>query len=162
MAKHKKNEVVPIYLLVVDATPEFRVALQHTAYIAHKNNARLALLHVMEKEDFQHWGRIADKIHEESLAEAENLLFQAADTAREITGHIPVFYLQDGGTMESILEVIKEDKYIEKFILGGSTASSNPGPLVSYFTSKGLSELRVPLTIVPDSVDLSPFYDLSS
>ena len=44
------------------------------------------------------------------------------------------------------------DLSITKLILGGSVQSKSPGPLVSYFTGKGLSKLRVPLTIVPGNL----------
>ena len=149
------TDTLPVYLLVVDDTPEFRVALRYTAHSAKKNGARLALLYILDQEDFQHWGHIADKIHDEIMTEAYKLLFEAADLATEISGHMPAFYLQDGGKMDVILDIIKQDPLIEKFILGGNTSTSSAGPLVSYFTGKGLPELSVPLTIVPDTIDLS-------
>lgn len=144
----------PVYLLVVDDTPEFQVALHYTAHLAKKNGAHVALLHVMDQEDFQHWGTVAEKIHNEIVQEAKDLLLGAADVITQVSGCLPILYLQDGGQMDVILEIIKQDPTIEKFILGGSTTSSNAGPLVSYFTGKGLPELRVPLTIVPDTIDI--------
>lgn len=154
MAKKKTKKNVPVYLLVVDDTEEFQVALRYTAGMAKANDARISLLHVMDREDFQHWGTIEERMHEEYLKEAEGLLTSSADVIREISGECPGFYLEEGGRLDVILEIIQNDLSITKFILGGSTKSNNPGPLVSYFTSKGLSNLRVPLTIVPDSIEM--------
>lgn len=144
-----------VYLLVVDDSSEFQIALHYTAHLAKNNDAYVALLHVMDREDFQHWSTVEEQIHKEIVAEAENLLLSAADVVKKVCGRIPILYLQEGGHMDVILDVIKNELTIEKFILGGNTSSSTPGPLVSYFTSKGLADLRVPLTIVPDTFDIS-------
>ena len=39
---------------------------------------------------------------------------------------------------------------ISILVLGVSTQSSGPGPLVSHITSRGASTCRVPVTLVPD------------
>jgi hypothetical protein len=47
-----------------------------------------------------------------------------------------------------ITEVLARDHSIRRLVLGAGVGGT-PGPLVSYFTGKGLSQLPVPLTIVP-------------
>ena len=37
-------------------------------------------------------------------------------------------------------------------MLGAATKSDNPGPLISYLSSKGAARLRIPITIVPGSL----------
>ena len=39
---------------------------------------------------------------------------------------------------------------ISILVLGVSTQSSGPGPLVTHITSRGASTCRVPVTLVPD------------
>lgn len=149
-----KRQSYPVYLLVVDDTPEFEVALAYTARLAKKNCARVALLYVMAQEDFQHWGSIEQTMRTEYRKEATSLLYKAADVVKSESGMLPAFYLQEGGSIDTITETIQNDYVITRFVLGANTGSSSPGPLVSYFTGKGLNSLRVPLTIVPDTVDL--------
>ncbi len=149
----KRKAPLQVYLLVADETQEFQVALLYTAHLAVQNGARVALLHVMDQESFQNWGGIEERLHNEYLEEAEGFLCGAADVVKKISGQLPALYLQEGGRLDIISDIIQNDHSITKFILGGSTKSSNPGPLVSYFTGKGFVNLRVPLTVVPDSID---------
>lgn len=56
----------------------------------------------------------------------------------------------EGKKTDALVELIENDKTIKMLLLGGDTQGSAPGPLVSYFSGKGLGQLRVPLTIVPN------------
>ena len=144
----------PVYLVVVDKTAEFSVALKYICAVAKRNKARLALLYVMEREDVQTWLGIAQAIHDEYIHEAEELLTQACEIIRDENGWIPMVYLEEGGRPDVIVDVINNDPSIAHLVLGGDTHKSSPGPLVAYFTGKGLSKLRVPLTIVPGNLTL--------
>lgn len=151
----------PVYLLVVDRTEEFKVALAYAARLAQANGARVALLHVMDTEDFQHWGDVEKRMHEEYRAEAEKELWEAARTVNEISALFPALYLEEGGNIaQTVLDVLEHDPRITKLILGGAPQSGNPGPLVSYFSGKGLNRLNVPLTIVPGDIKESRLDDL--
>lgn len=154
MAKAKKQDTnVSTYLLVVDASEEFSVALRYAAKLAQSNGARLALLHVLDKEDFMHWAGIQDRMHEEYRVEAETELLKAAQVIVDISAMLPTLYLEEAGNLsQTVLDIIHADPNITKLILGGGTQSGGPGPLVSYFSGKGLNKLDVPLTIVPGNL----------
>ncbi len=144
----------PVYLLVVDNTDEFGVALHYAAKLALSNGAKLALLHVLEKEEFQHWGDIQDRMHEEYRAEAERELLEAAGVINSVAAMLPGLYLEESGNVsQMVLDIIDQDPSITKLILGGAAQSGGPGPLVSYFSGKGLNKLNVPLTIVPGNIE---------
>ena len=151
MSKKRKKPArdKDIYLVVADDTQGFQTALRYVSEAAKKNDARLAILHVMDERDFQPWAAIDKQIKGEQRDETESLLLDAARVAYDITGFISGIYVEGGGRFEKILEVIDKDSCIKKLVLGAEPQSNNPGPLVSYFTGKGLSRLNVPLTIIP-------------
>lgn len=149
----KKKTIAPVYLLVADETPEFTTALKHAAKLAEQSKADIAVLHVMEREELQILGGIQTIIHEELVEKAQALLDKAAKDIKALTGKTPLTYLEEGGRYGVIIDVINRNPSISKLILGGGTQTNSPGPLVSYFTHKGLSKLRVPLTIIPESMD---------
>lgn len=145
----KMTKKIPVYLLVADETEEFGTALHYAARLAKVQGARLAVLRVFEEPEIQPWGGIGRMMHYEYLHEAEDILHEACNKIIEATGKMPVVYLERDARKERIAEIIDEDPAITKLILGGNVHSNTPGPLVSYFTGKGLPKLRVPLTVVP-------------
>lgn len=143
-----------IFLLVADKSEEFSKALRYASRLAEYSHSRIGLAYIMEEQGFQHWGNIEQRMQEEMRKEAEQYLFDVATTVREITGQNPAFYIEQGNKAERLVHLINEDKTIRMLILGGDSHGS-PGPLVSYFSGKGLSQLRVPLTVVPGHLDMS-------
>ncbi|MCK5284313.1 MAG: hypothetical protein KAJ86_01860 [Alphaproteobacteria bacterium] len=143
----KENKAV--YLVVADETCGFQGALVYSARMAKKNDARLDILFVMESQDFQPWAGIAARLQGEQRSKIEQLLINAVETVYDMTGLVSSIHLEKGVLFETVLDVIDNNSCIELFVLGAEEQSGNPGPLVSYFTGKGLSSLSVPLTIVP-------------
>jgi hypothetical protein len=138
-----------IYLLVADRSEEFSIALLYAARLATSNDAHIALAYVIEKQDFQHWGNIEDRMRQEVRQDAEQFLFGIAKSISELTGQIPALYIEEGEKADVLVDLIDADHNIKTLILGGGMQGA-PGPLVAYFSSsKGLARLRVPLTIVP-------------
>lgn len=137
-----------VYLLVVDDSPEFEAALRRVQYLAFKNKGQIALLYVIEDEGYLHWKFIENRIQKDKREEAESLLWGIAQRIFESCGQRPAFYIKEGKTRQEVAEIIAQDPTIRALVLGAS--STNANPLISYFTGKGLSELNVPLVIVPD------------
>lgn len=158
MTKKKKTEIgrlrygEDVYLIIADETEEFQLALRYVALLARANLAKVAILYVMDKQDFQHWGGIESRMRWEQRYEGEKLIWAAAQAVHEISSTISALYLEEGGRLEVILDVLKRDLNIKMMVLAGSAQSGNPGPLVSYFTGKGLVQMPVPLTIVPGNL----------
>ena len=148
----KKKENNDIYMLVADETEGFQLALRYATNRAIFDSARLAIIYVMDKEDFQHWGGVEERIHEAHRQEATGILLEACEKVHALGGPCPVLYIEEGGRFERVHDVIAADDNIKRLILGSEPDSSSPGPLVDYFTSKGLPKLKAPLTIVPGNL----------
>lgn len=149
-----QKHVTPVYLLVADETPEFQTALKYAAYLAKAQKARLSILYLVEEPEIMPWGDIGRRMHYDALHEALDLVLSACDYAREVTGQMPCIYLEKHSHFDDIARIVEEDQNVTKLILGGDCRSKSPGPLVSYFTGKGLPKLRVPLTIVPGDMEV--------
>lgn len=150
-----------VYLVVCDDGDDFSIALRYAAYLAKSNRGHLALLYVTNADDFVYWGNVEERMRKEMREEAEKAAWSVAKRVSDINGMIPSLYLEEGDPKDIIVDVINRDLTIKRLILGGKTDSSDPGPLVSYFTGKGLSKLRVPLVLVPEHVDLESLEALS-
>jgi nucleotide-binding universal stress UspA family protein len=143
-----------IYLVVADETEEFNAALRYAARKAKSAGARVAILYVLnDDQGFLFWGRIEDRAKAERRAEAENFLNGVAARLKDMGGDAPMLFLQDGDDRaESIIAVIAACGNIAALVLGGDTRSRTPGPLVQYFSGKGMAQLQVPLIIVPGHI----------
>lgn len=154
MGRKKEEQKGGIYLLVVDVTAEFNVAVDYASDFAKANNGEIALLNIIEIDHIDHWGNIEGKMKKEMRAQAEKMIWEAAGRITHHTGLIPMVCIEEGKRSEAILETINRYPEICMLILGGDSQSSNPGPLVTYFAGKGLSRLRVPLMIVPGHLEV--------
>lgn len=152
MKKNEKDteEEKRIYLLVVDSTDEFSVAVDYACDFAKRNDARIALLNVMQLEHVDHWQNIENKLKSEMRAEAENMIWAASKQVHARTGQFPMVCIEEGVRSDIIIDIIAQNPNICTLILAADKNSSKPGPLVTYFSSgKGLARLDVPLMIVP-------------
>lgn len=148
----KKKEGV--FLLVADKSDEFMKALRYAARLAEYSRSHIGLAYIIESQDFLHWGNLEERMRAELREEAEHYLFEVATKVNDITGERPAFYIEHGSKAEALINIINTDHTVKMLILGGDSQGS-PGPLVSYFSSKGLGKLRVPLTVVPGHLELS-------
>ncbi|MFP4313947.1 MAG: universal stress protein [Alphaproteobacteria bacterium] len=139
-----------VYLLVADKSDDFTTALRYAQRLSLQSQAHIGLAYIIEKQDFLHWGNIEDRMREEQRKEAEQYLFDVAGDVNAITGTQPVFYILEGDKTDALTELINEDMTIKMLVLGGDSQGGAPGPLVSFFSGKGLGQLRVPLTVVPN------------
>lgn len=143
-----------VFLLMADKTEEFSKALRYAARLAEYSHSHIGLVYVIEEQGFQHWGNIEERMQAELRIEAENCLHDMATKVNSITGERPAFYIEQGTKAEALVSIINKDHTVKMLILGGDTQGS-PGPLVSYFSGKGLGRLRVPLTVVPGHLEMS-------
>jgi nucleotide-binding universal stress UspA family protein len=138
-----------VFLVVVDQTPELRVALRYACRRAKRTGGRVALLHVMEPPEPQHWAAISDLIREEARQQAEEIVVGLADQVASMTGLPPILHFREGGRRDQLLKLLAEDPSISILVLAAATSTEGPGPLVSSLVGKFAATLRVPLTIVP-------------
>jgi nucleotide-binding universal stress UspA family protein len=141
-----------IFLVVVDASEEMRVAMRFAARRASNTNGRVALLYVMEPADFQHWMAVEDLMREEARTEGEQLLQKLAAQVHEQVGSMPVLYVREGKVRDELFKLLDEEPGISILVLGANPGSRGPGPLVTAVTGKMVGKLRVPVTIVPGNL----------
>ncbi|MEI6558847.1 MAG: universal stress protein [Rhodospirillaceae bacterium] len=143
---------VRIFLVVVDDSPEFSVALAYACRRAAKVGGRVALLYVMEPIEFQHWRAIEDLMREERRLDGEQILQRHAKEVIRLTGTPPVFHLREGTRREELLNLLDEDRTITVLVLAAGTGPDGPGPLLTHFATSGYSRLRLPLAIIPGTL----------
>lgn len=142
-----------IFLVVVDESEEMQHALRFACRRARNTDGRVALLHVIEPSDFQHWMAVGDLMREEARTEAEQLLQKLAAGVHEMAGSMPVLYVREGDCRDELFKLLDEEPQVSILVLGAKTGSGGPGPLVAALTGKFLGKLRVPITLVPDNLD---------
>ncbi len=135
------------YLVVADDSEEFKTALRYACFAARSHRGRLGILHIMENQDFEHWGAVENRMKKELREQAEKYVWTIAKTANDINGIIPSLYIAQGEPGEALMQTIDQDHHIVQLILGGH--GHTPGPLVSFCIGKGLERLKVPVVVVP-------------
>ena len=142
----------PTYLVVVDDTPESRVALRFAALRATHVEAQLTLLHVLPVTEFMAFGGVQAAMEAEADACAETLLAEVAAQCEAWTGVRPSTIVRRGEAREAVLEEIAGDVSIRALVLGAAVKGA-PGPLVSFFTGERAGTLPCLVIIVPGGLD---------
>jgi len=141
-----------VFLVVVDESPEMPNALRYACRRAKRTGGRVAMLYVMEPPEAQTWGGVADLMRQEARQAAEAVIARHAEVALGLTGQPPSIHIREGKSRDELLKLLAEDRSISVLVLGASSKGEGPGPLVTTFTGKGGSQLRIPLTIVPGAL----------
>jgi nucleotide-binding universal stress UspA family protein len=137
------------FLVVVDESPECRLALRFAAKRARTTGGGVTLLRVIEPPDFQGFRAVETVYFEEAHAEAQEILQKLAAEVNEIAGLMPELVIRDGKTRDAIMKLIEEDPGIRILVLGASIDREGPGPLVTALAGQMSGSMRVPLTIIP-------------
>ena len=144
------------FLVVVNDTPECKVAIYFASRRARRTDGRVSLLYVIPPADFQHWQAVEDVMRDEAREQAELVLQELAVEVKDVSGRMPEIIIKEGQTREQIQQLIKEDPGIKILVLGAATGKTNPGPLIVAIATGGFIEdpglHLVPLTIVPGSL----------
>jgi len=141
-----------VFLVVVDETPELRAALRYACLRAIHTGGRVALLNVIEPQEVQHFLSVDALIREERREEAETRMSELAGEVRRLTGTVPIVIIREGRRRDELLRLIAEDPAISILVLAAGTGPDGPGPLVTYLTGRGVTKLRIPVTIVPGTL----------
>ncbi len=140
-----------VFLVVVDQSPELKVALRFACRRARATGGRVAMLYVTEPASGE-WLGVGELMREEARAEAETRLQELASGVREMSGEIPVVYVREGAAREELLKLLDEEPSISVLVLAADPGPKGPGPLITAISGKNVSKLRLPLTIVPGSL----------
>ena len=134
------------FLVVVDKTPEHKVALRFAARRAQHTAGRVTLMCAATPPDFQQWRGVEEIMRDEARAEAEAMLHESARAVNELSGIVSELVIPFGLTTECLSQLLREDHDISILVLASGTAKEGPGPLVSMF---GSAVQTIPVTIVP-------------
>lgn len=159
VAQSKKKR---IYLVVVNNNKDHRPVLTYATRLAYLNHGSVGLVCVRGNPDFSHWGGVENRIQKELLDESEKLAWEYAGFVRDLAPVPCCFFMDQGDVKDVIINIIDENvDHIKLLMLSADTKGSHgPGPLVSYFSGKGLKQLKIPLVLVPDDMDTT-YYDLN-
>jgi len=138
------------FLVVIDKTPEAKVALRFAARRAQHTHGRVTMLCVAQPADFQQWKGVEEIMKDEAHQEAEGLIYAAAKQVNDLTGIVPELVISHALPDEALKELLDADRDISILVLAASTAKEGPGPLVSLFAKPGA--YPIPVTIVPGSL----------
>jgi hypothetical protein len=148
------------YLIVADESDEFDVAMRYAAYIANARRGHVGIIHVIDIDDFQHWGTVESQMRREMREQAEKFVWAVAKKINDLTGQTPSVYIEEGKRNDVLIDIINRDIMIVNMVLGVSAGAGGPGPMVGYFTGKGMSRLRVPVVLVPGHLEPQAIDDL--
>ncbi|WP_298728722.1 universal stress protein [uncultured Ferrovibrio sp.] len=139
------------FLVVVDDTPEVRIAVRYATRRARNIRCGVVMLRVVEPVDFQQWAGVADIMREEAHDAAEALLQKLAEQVNQESGIMPELVIREGIAREEILKLIEEEPEIRMLVLAAAPESEGPGPLVAAF-SQMAGTLKFPITILPGNL----------
>lgn len=137
------------FLCVVDDSPELAAALRFACRRASRSGRRLGLLYVIEPPEGQLWSAVGELMEQEKREEAEETLQTVARAVQSRTGETPALYIREGELTEEVMNLINEERSISLLVLGASTGTEGPGPLVTNLVESRVGALRVPVTVVP-------------
>ncbi len=152
-----------VYLAIIDDTQESLLAIRYAVRRAKATGGHVAMAYMIRRHDFQPWGNVDSKMRQERRAEAEALVQGVAEQVYELSGLAPSIYLEESDDLhhDIVAGILERDEDIKVLVLGAHSGSGGPGPLVSYFSGKGLSKLPVLLAIIPSHLCESDIDSLS-
>ena len=145
------DELKRTYLVVVDDSPEARVALRFAARRAAKTNGRIEILGIVEPQDFVQFGGVQAAIEEEQRLRIEGVVSAAIGEILDESGIEAMIIVQQGEPVKAVREYIGEREEVAALVLGAAP-SGNPGPLVANFCGNDAGRLPCPVMLIPGSL----------
>ena len=139
-------------LIVLDETPEMLNAMRYAAIRAAKTGGNVEILAIISPEEFQHFMGVADVMRQEAREKIEAHFQIFKDRMEKREGITPKLAIREGDKVDCILNYIKENPHVGLLVLGAGTGKDGAGPIITALTGRRLSELTMPLTIVPGSM----------
>ena len=149
------------YLVCVSDHQESETALYYACTRARFRKSRVSILHVMEPTAYQGLQSITDKMREEKMEEAEQLISNMAAAAHDGTGITPSLVIKEGNLGEQILQTLQEDSDINMLVLGLRPESDQGPKLISWLTDRLGATLLVPMVLVPGNLTKAQIQQLA-
>ena len=136
------------YLVVIDDSPEARVALRFAARRAAKTGGAIEVLAVVEPQDFVQWGGVQAAIEEEQRLRIEGTVSSSVGEIVDAAGIEPTIIVREGEPVAVVRDLVGERLDFAALVLGASP-SGPPGQLVAAFTGTDAGKLPCPVMIIP-------------
>ncbi len=154
MIRGKKRKIheeghIRKFLVVVDGTSECGRALHFAVRRAEHSGGRVTLLTVISPADFQHWLGVENIMREEARVEAEEMQERMIKEVQTYCDLPLERLIREGDKAEEIVSLIEDDEDMAILVLGASTESTGPGPLVAMMANAASASFPIPVTIVP-------------
>jgi nucleotide-binding universal stress UspA family protein len=143
---------VRTFLILLDETPEMLNAMRYAAIRAAKTGGGVEILAIISPEEFQHFLGVADVMRQEAQEKIEAHFQIFKDRMEKREGITPKLAIREGEKVDCVLAHIRENPHVGVLVLGAATGGASAGPVITALTGRRLSELTVPLTIVPGSM----------
>lgn len=143
------------FLVVLDDTPEFEVALYFAARVASRTGGRLAMLHVNEPVRARGWFSVQESPPLPRSANSDQMFDRIRESLKKkgLDNIKTEAIMRDGDKAEEILKVINADEDIAILVLGASPGPEGPGPLVSTLaTGSQAGSFPIPIYLVPGTL----------
>jgi nucleotide-binding universal stress UspA family protein len=154
------DEAKRTYLVVVDDSPEARVALRFAARRAAKTNGRMEVLGIVEPQDFVQFGGVQAAMEEEQRLRIEGVVSAAIGEILDESGIEANIVIQQGEAVKAVRDYVGERPDVAALVLGAAP-SGNPGPLVANFTGTDAGKLPCPVMLIPGSLSEERLEQLS-
>ena len=138
------------YILVVaDNSSEMQIALEYACARSKKTGRKIIIATFVEPIDVLTTQGVSEIMKNEAREEAESRLKEAASFVKNITGELPALSLREGETISELKKLINEEKNINVLVLAAKSDEKDPGPIINSLVSNEITNLRVPIMIVP-------------
>ena len=139
------------YLVVVDDSPESRIALRFAARRAAKTGGAIEVLAIVPPQDFVQWGGVQAAIEEEQRLRIEASIAATSGEIVDAAGIKPVIVVEEGEPVSTLRAYIGTRNDIAALVLGAAPSGS-PGPVVANFTGADAGKLPCIVMIIPGSL----------
>jgi nucleotide-binding universal stress UspA family protein len=146
------EEAKRTYLVVIDDSPEARVALRFAARRAAKTNGRIEVLGIVEPQDFVQFGGVQAAIEEEQRLRIEGIVSASVGEILDEAGVEANVIVRQGEPVKSVRDYIGTREEVAALVLGAAPSGS-PGPLVANFCGSDAGRLPCPVMLIPGSLD---------
>ena len=136
------------YLVVIDDSPESRVAMRFAVLRATRVAADVTLASVVSVGEFLQFGAVQSAMLAQAREEALALLGAIAAEAEALSGRRPLTLVLDGEPAAAVQAHVASNPGIRALVLG-TPASGGPGPLVGHFTGERAGSLPCIVMLVP-------------
>ena len=147
------GEEAPIrtYLVVIDDSPEARVALRFAARRAAKTNGKVEVLAVVEPQDFVQWVGVQHAFEEEQRLRIEGIVSSSVGEIIDESGVQASIIVRQGEPLKVVRDHVGSRDEVAALVLGAAPSGA-PGPMVAHFTGNDSGKLPCPVMIIPGSL----------